>query len=69
MFKQHTGYSPLSYYNLLKVQEACFLLDETDMKINQISFKIGIDDTYYFSRLFSKTMGMSPKDYRAKKKG
>lgn len=69
LFKQHTGYSPLSYFNLLKIQEACFLLDETDMKINQISFKIGIDDTYYFSRLFSKTMGQSPKEYRAQKKG
>lgn len=69
LFKQLTGYSPLSYFNLLKIQEACFLLDETDMKINQISFKIGIDDTYYFSRLFSKTMGQSPKEYRAQKKG
>lgn len=69
VFKQNTGYSPLAYYNLLKIQEACFMLDETDMKINQISYKLGIDDTYYFSRLFSKTMGMSPKDYRAQKKG
>ena len=69
LFKQRTGYSPLSYFNLLKIQEACFLLDETDMKINQISFKIGLDDTYYFSRLFSKTMGLSPKEYRAQKKG
>ena len=69
VFKQSTGYSPLAYYNLLKIQEACFMLDETDMKINQISFKLGIDDTYYFSRLFSKTMGLSPKEYRAQKKG
>ena len=69
IFKQHTGHSPLSYYNLLKVQEACFLLDETDMKINQISYKLGIVDTYYFSRLFSKTMGVSPKEYRMQKKG
>lgn len=69
VFKQSTGYSPGSYYNLLKIQEACFMLDETDMKINQISYKLGIDDAYYFSRLFSKIMGMSPKDYRSKKKG
>lgn len=69
LFKQHTGHSPLLYFNLLKIQEACSMLDETDMKINQISFKLGIDDSYYFSRLFTKTMGISPKEYRLQKKG
>lgn len=69
LFKQKTGQSPLSYFNLLKIQQACFMLDETNMKVNQISAKLGINDAYYFSRLFCKIMGMSPKEYRAKKKG
>jgi AraC-like DNA-binding protein len=69
MFKQDTGHSPLAYLNLLKIQQACELLDTTKMKVNQICYKIGIDDAYYFSRLFSKTMGMSPKEYREMKKG
>ena len=43
---------------------ACELLDHTDMHVNQICHKIGIRDCYYFSRLFSKTMGIPPKDYR-----
>lgn len=30
------------------MQQACLLLDTTDMKINQICYKIGIEDTYYF---------------------
>jgi YesN/AraC family two-component response regulator len=34
------------------------------MKINQICHKVGIEDCYYFSRLFSKSMGISPKEYR-----
>lgn len=50
------------------MQQACLLLDTTDMKINQICYKIGIEDTYYFSRLFSKIMGMSPREYRKSKK-
>ena len=69
LFKKKTGHSPLTYFNLLKIQHACFLLDTTDMKINQICYKIGIEDTYYFSRLFSKIMGMSPREYRKSKKG
>jgi AraC family transcriptional regulator of arabinose operon len=69
VFKKKTGHSPLAYFNLLKIQQACQLLDTTDMKVKQICYKIGIEDAYYFSRLFSKTMGMSPKEYRELKKG
>lgn len=47
-----------------KVKMACELLQQTDMKVNQICHKIGIADSYYFSRLFSKTMGVSPRAYR-----
>lgn len=69
LFTRRTGYSPLAYFNQLKIQRACRMLDFTDMKINQICYKIGIDDCYYFSRLFRKVMGMSPTVYRRMKKG
>ena len=64
LFKKKTGESPIAYFNRLKVEYACKLLKETDLKINQICFKIGIEDSFYFSRLFSKAMGMSPSEYR-----
>lgn len=67
-FKEHTGHSPLALFSLMKIQRACHLLDHTDMKISTISRKIGIDDPLYFSRLFSKTMGMAPKAYRERTK-
>lgn len=69
LFSKRTGYAPLTYFNQLKIQQACHLLDFTDMKVNQICFKIGIEDTYYFSRLFRKVMGMSPREYKKQKKG
>ena len=69
LFSKRTGYAPLTYFNQLKIQQACQLLDFTDMKINQICFKIGIEDTYYFSRLFSKVMGIPPREYKKQKKG
>ena len=39
-------------------------LRESDMQINQISYKVGFEDPLYFSRMFSKTMKLSPKEYR-----
>jgi len=69
LFLQKTGYPPLSYFIHLKIQEACHFLDFSELKINQISMLIGFDDPFYFSRIFTKTMGESPSDYRRKKKG
>lgn len=69
LFSMRTGYAPIDYFNRLKIQHACYLLDCTDMRINQVCYKIGISDCYYFSRLFSRIMGVSPKVYRQNKKG
>lgn len=66
IFRERTGHSLMGYFNLLKVREACRLLDTTGMHINQISFKLGIADQFYFSRLFTKIMGMSPRAYRSR---
>lgn len=64
MFKAQTGHSPLNYFNQLKVRRACQLLRTTDMLVCQISCKLGFEDSLYFSRLFHKTVGLSPKQYR-----
>ena len=66
LFKQSTGYSPINYFNQLKVQAACRYLDETNMRVNQICHKVGIEDSYYFSRLFTRVMGLSPTEYRSR---
>lgn len=66
IFNSSTGHSPLNYFNMLKVKKACELLDTTNMKITQISGKVGIDDPLYFSRIFKKIVGISPKQYREK---
>ncbi|MDD5183934.1 MAG: AraC family transcriptional regulator [Paludibacter sp.] len=69
LFRNKTGFSPLNYLTQLKIQHACHFLDFSDLKINQISMSIGFEDPFYFSRIFTKTMGMSPSEYRIKKKG
>ncbi len=69
LFKQKTGITPLSYFNQLRIQTACHHLDFTNLQINQIAMVLGFDDPYYFSRIFSKTMGVSPIKYRRREKG
>ncbi len=64
LFKAKTGYSPIEYFNHLKVQSACQYLQFTTLRINEIGSKLGIDDPYYFSKLFSELMGVSPRTYR-----
>jgi AraC-like DNA-binding protein len=67
VFKGKTGFSPIEYFNQLKVQKACQYLQFTDLRIKDISNELGIADYYYFSRLFTKTMGISPLVYRRQK--
>ncbi|RZM19647.1 MAG: AraC family transcriptional regulator [Pedobacter sp.] len=68
IFKNKTGISPIAYYNQLKIQHSCQYLYFTDKSIKEICLLLGIDDQYYFSRLFSKLIGTSPSEYRKKHK-
>jgi AraC family transcriptional regulator of arabinose operon len=63
-FKAKTGQSPIVYLNQLKIQQSCQYLYFTDKNIKEICALLGIDDQYYFSRLFTKLIGTSPSAYR-----
>lgn len=67
VFKKKTGFSPIEYFNHLKIQKACQYLQFTNMLIKEIAHALGIQDQYYFSRLFTRVMGISPNDYREKR--
>ena len=64
LFKKKTGFSPMQYFNQLKIQKSCQYLYFTDMNIKEICARVGFDDPYYFSRMFKKLMGLSPAKYR-----
>lgn len=69
IFKKRTQRAPMEYFIFLKIQKSCHLLDTSNLRIKEISSSLGFDDPYYFSRLFSKVMLISPMAYRKKRKG
>lgn len=68
IFRERTGYSPIEYFNHLKIQKACQYLLFTGMTVKEAAVNLGIEDQYYFSRMFSKLMGLSPVEYRKRNK-
>lgn len=64
IFRAQTSRSPMEFFIHLKMQEACKLLKSTDMYIYEVSAELGYIDQYYFSRIFKKMVGISPKEYK-----
>jgi AraC family transcriptional regulator of arabinose operon len=65
LFKQKTGYAPIDYFIQMKMQKASQHLGITDKSIKDIALSMGFEDPYYFSKRFTKVMGMSPTKYRS----
>ena len=64
LFKDQTGHSPVDYFIYLKMQHACSMLVLTRLTVGEIGQAVGYADAYYFSRLFKKVIGVSPREYR-----
>jgi AraC-like DNA-binding protein len=64
VFKEHTGLSPIRYLNKIRIDHAKILLRNSALPIRQIAEDSGFEDSFYFSRLFLKETGMTPRDYR-----
>lgn len=63
-FSKTLGISPRRYINQKRMEHAQTLLDTTSFRIQEIAAMVGIQDPYYFSRLFRLVVGLSPKAYR-----
>lgn len=64
IFKKKTGMTIQQYHTDLRIQEAARLLRSTLHSISEISSMVGYQDPLYFSNVFKKATGYSPRAYR-----
>ncbi|MBR2460076.1 MAG: helix-turn-helix transcriptional regulator [Clostridia bacterium] len=65
MFAQVAGCTPIDYINAYRLGKAHAMLgSEAEMKIKEIASSCGFDDQLYFSKMYSKAYGISPRGYR-----
>lgn len=64
IFREIMGKSPSEYIIDLRIKHACTLLDTTDIAIGLIGEAVGYGDKHFFSKMFKKRLGISPRSYR-----
>lgn len=67
LFRQITGMSPSNYIKQLRLNSACELLTSTDLPINVVGKSVGYPNQYFFSKMFSENIGLTPTEYRQNK--
>ncbi len=65
MLKQETGKTALELIHLYVISEAKNMLVAAEQSITEIAYQLGFENPPYFSRLFKKVVGMSPKEYKS----
>ena len=64
LLKQETGKTALELIHLYMISEAKNMLIAGNWNISEIAFQLGFENPPYFSRLFKKEVGMSPKEFK-----
>jgi len=62
--KEQTGLTPSMYVCSKRLQRAIYLLECTDLPIQQIAYRVGFNTQAYFTRCFVNEMGCPPTQYR-----
>jgi AraC-like DNA-binding protein len=65
-FRAQYGVTPRHYVNLLRIRQACRMLESGDLPLKTIALKCGFSSPHYFGRTFRQFLKMSPGAYRHK---
>lgn len=66
LFKKETGENFLDILTRVRLRKACEMLSDCTLRTYEVSEKVGIKDSGYFSQVFKKYFGMTPSEYREK---
>lgn len=66
IFKSYYEVTPIDYVVKKRMEEGRQLLEKGEMKIKEIAGWLGYEDSLYFSKVFKRVTGMSPKDYASR---
>ena len=64
LFKEYTGSNFVNYLKGIRMEEAKKLLAETDLRIIEISAKVGYENEKHFMKIFKASCGVSPSEFR-----
>ena len=62
-FKEFTNITPIDYINRLRIENAAHSLLEAGFTVTEAALDNGFNDISYFSKIFKKYKGVSPKRY------
>lgn len=65
-FKQVTGITPIEYLQHTRIEAAKKLLEQTDKQMTEVIYNSGYNDPKAFRKIFRKSVGMTPTEYREK---
>ncbi len=64
IFSQECGTTFIEYLTSVRIEHAQKLLKNTTMRSAEIAYEVGFSDPHYFSFIFKKTTGVSPREFR-----
>lgn len=68
-FRSATGYTPIAYVQALRIEEAKQMLEAGDTGTDAVAAAVGYEDPAFFRRLFKRSAGLTPAQYRQRYRG
>jgi len=66
MFKNETGKNLVCFINDVRMEKARELLNDPGVMVKEVAVAVGMDDQFYFNKMFKKYYGLSPTEYKKK---